>query len=126
MQKLTRRRFVGAAGATCAMPLVYVSKAFGAEYALKYANNSPITHPLTIYTTKAVERIKAESNGAIEIEVFPNNQLGGDTAMLSQLREGSIDLDRRVCCPGLDPGRHSCNRPIWTLAVSHRSPVRNS
>ena len=92
MQKLTRRRFVGAAGATCAIPLVYVSKAFGAEYALKYANNSPVTHPLTIYTTKAVERIKAESNGAIEIEVFPNNQLGGDTAMLSQLRAGSIDF----------------------------------
>jgi TRAP-type transport system periplasmic protein len=92
MQKLTRRRFVGAAGAASVVPLVYVSKAFGAEFALKYANNSPVTHPLTIFTTKAAERIKADSNGAVEIEVFPNNQLGGDTAMLSQLREGSIDF----------------------------------
>jgi hypothetical protein len=31
MQKLTRRRFVGAAGAAGVVPLVYVSKAFGAE-----------------------------------------------------------------------------------------------
>ena len=92
MQKLTRRRFVGAAGAASVVPLVYVSKAFGAEFTLKYANNSPVTHPLTIFTTKAAERIKADSNGAVEIEVFPNNQLGGDTAMLSQLREGSIDF----------------------------------
>jgi TRAP-type C4-dicarboxylate transport system substrate-binding protein len=69
MQKLTRRRFVGAAGAAGVVPLVYVSKAFGAEFTLKYANNSPVTHPLTIFTTKAAERIKADSNGAVEIEV---------------------------------------------------------
>lgn len=34
MQKLTRRRFVGAAGAASVVPLVYVSKAFGAEFTL--------------------------------------------------------------------------------------------
>ena len=63
MQKLTRRRFVGAAGAASVVPLVYVSKAFGAEFTLKYANNSPVTHPLNIRATEATERIKQETNG---------------------------------------------------------------
>jgi tripartite ATP-independent transporter DctP family solute receptor len=92
MRNLSRRRFVGAAAATCAVPLVYVSKGYAAEFQLKYANNSPVTHPLNIFTTKAIQGIKAETGGAVEIEIFPNNQLGGDTAMLSQLREGSIDF----------------------------------
>jgi tripartite ATP-independent transporter DctP family solute receptor len=39
-----------------------------------------------------MERIRQDSSGRIEIQVFPNNQLGGDTDMLSQLRTGVIQL----------------------------------
>ena len=92
MQKLTRRRFVGAAGATCAIPLVYVSKAFGAEYALKYANNSPVTHPLNIRASRRSSGSSRRPTARVEIEVFPNNQLGSDTDMLSQLRSGAIEF----------------------------------
>src|SRR5262245_65586000 len=63
-----------------------------AQFQLKYANTSPVTHPLNIRTTEAVERIKKESNGRVEIQIFPNNQLGSDTDMLSQLRSGAIEL----------------------------------
>ena len=97
MTRITRRRFVGRTAATlaatsAAVPMAYISKGFGAEFTLKYANNAVATHPLTVFTTKAAEKIKAASNGAVEIEVFPNNQLGGDTDMLSQLRSGAIDF----------------------------------
>ena len=30
--------------------------------------------------------------GRLEIQIFPNNQLGGDTDMLSQVRSGAIDF----------------------------------
>ena len=36
--------------------------------------------------------VKAESGGRLDIQVFPNSQLGSQTAMLGQLRLGSIQL----------------------------------
>jgi TRAP-type transport system periplasmic protein len=63
-----------------------------AEFTLKYANNAPATHPLTVRIKEATDAIRAETNGRVDIQVFPNNQLGGDTDMLSQLRAGGIDF----------------------------------
>jgi tripartite ATP-independent transporter DctP family solute receptor len=63
-----------------------------AEFSLKLANNSPLSHPQTIRQQQAIDRIKAATNGAVEIQLFPNNQLGSDTDMLSQLRSGAIDF----------------------------------
>src|SRR5271154_23022 len=36
--------------------------------------------------------IKSETNGKFDLQVFPNNQLGSDTDMLSQLRSGGIEF----------------------------------
>src|SRR6185436_7929655 len=33
-----------------------------------------------------------ESKGRVEIKIFPNNQLGGDTDMLAQVRSGGLDF----------------------------------
>src|SRR5881227_358809 len=41
---------------------------------------------------EAMDRIKQETNGRLEIQIFPNNQLGGDTDMLSQVRSGAIEF----------------------------------
>ena len=78
-----------AAGATIAMP--WIAKG-AAEFQLKYANNSPTAHPLNVRAVEAMERIKQETNGRVEIQIFPNNQLGSDTDMLSQLRSGAIEF----------------------------------
>ena len=90
--KTTRRSLLlagTAASATIAMP--WIAKG-AAEFQLKYANNSPTAHPLNVRAVEAAERIKKETNGRVEIQIFPNNQLGSDTDMLSQLRSGAIDL----------------------------------
>jgi TRAP-type transport system periplasmic protein len=78
-----------AAGATVAMP--WIARA-APEFSLKYANNVPLTHPLNVRAQEAMDRIKAQTNGRVEIEIFPNNQLGSDTDMLSQLRSGAIEF----------------------------------
>jgi TRAP-type transport system periplasmic protein len=78
-----------AAGTTLAMP--WVARA-APEFSLKYANNVPVTHPLNVRAKEAMDRIKAQTNGRVEIEIFPNNQLGSDTDMLSQLRSGAIEF----------------------------------
>jgi tripartite ATP-independent transporter DctP family solute receptor len=41
---------------------------------------------------QAAEKIRAESKGRMQINIFPAGQLGSDTSMLSQLRSGAIEF----------------------------------
>jgi len=59
---------------------------------LKLANDLPFSHPNTIRTQEAIERIHKEAGGLVHIDLFPNNQMGGDSDMLSQLRSGALEL----------------------------------
>jgi tripartite ATP-independent transporter DctP family solute receptor len=47
---------------------------------------------MNVRLREAVEKIKEESAGRMELQLFPNSQLGGDTDMLSQLRTGAIQM----------------------------------
>ncbi len=87
---LGRRALLG----TAALPLFAINgrPARAAEFTLKYANNVPATHPMTVRMQEAAEQILKETGGRVEVRVFPNNQLGSDTDMLSQLRSGAIEL----------------------------------
>ena len=80
------------ASATLPLFAIRARPANAAEFTLKYANNTPAIHPLTVRMTEAAERILKETDGRVEIKVFPNNQLGSDTDMLSQLRSGAIEM----------------------------------
>ena len=90
-----------AAGATIAMP--WIAKG-AAEFQFKYANNSPVAHPLNIRAVEAMERIKQETNGRVEIQIFPNNQLGSDTDMLSPTAVRRDRVFHPVRADPLDPG----------------------
>ncbi|PPQ34569.1 TRAP transporter substrate-binding protein [Rhodopila globiformis] len=90
MPTLARRSLL--AGAALPLFAIRTRPARAADFTLKLANNIPATHPMTIRQQEAANRIKAATNGAVEIQVFPNNQLGGDTDTLAQLREGAVDL----------------------------------
>ena len=89
---LVRRRVL--LGATAALPLFAINSrpAGAAEFTYKIANNTPATHPLTLRMTEAAAKILEGTGGRVEIKVFPNNQLGTDTDMLSQLRSGAIEF----------------------------------
>ncbi|MBS0244099.1 MAG: TRAP transporter substrate-binding protein [Proteobacteria bacterium] len=91
--KVDRRGFVGAmTAAVCAPAVLKITKAHGAEFTMKQANNSPVTHPQTIRQKEALEAIAKETGGKVEIQLFPNGQLGSDTDMLSQLRSGALEF----------------------------------
>jgi TRAP-type transport system periplasmic protein len=92
---LSRRRLLAAASTAAAGGLVsapFVARAQQAEFTYKYANNLPVTHPMNIRAREMADAIKAETNGRVEINIFPSNQLGSDTDMLSQLRSGGIEF----------------------------------
>jgi tripartite ATP-independent transporter DctP family solute receptor len=87
---MQRRRMLAAASA---LPLFAIARrARAAEFSYKYASNLPVSHPLNIRAQEAMTRIKAASDGRLDIGVFPNNQLGSDTDMLSQLRAGGLEF----------------------------------
>jgi len=90
---LDRRQFVQGIAATGALAAASGPVfAQSAPITLKWANNIPATHPSTVRIKEAAEAIKKDTNGKVDIQLFPNNQLGGDTDMLSQVRSGAIDI----------------------------------
>ena len=94
MPNLSRRTLIKAASlalpASLAMP--HIRSEAAAKFSYKYGNNLPLSHPLNVRAAEAVERIKKETNGDLDIRIFPNNQLGGDTDMLNQVRSGALDF----------------------------------
>lgn len=95
---VSRRVFAGgvAAGAL-ALGASRPSRA-QAKFVLKVGSDVPATHSMTIRTKEASARILAETGGQVDLQVFPNNQLGSDTDMLSQLRSGALEM---VAMPGV-------------------------
>lgn len=78
-----------------ALPLVSTIRHAGAqaaEFNYKYANNLPITHPMNVRAQEAVDKIREETGGRVAIQIFPSNQLGADTDMLSQVRSGGVEF----------------------------------
>lgn len=91
MTNITRRAVLKTLAATPAIPLLGMPLvARAAEFDLKYGNNLPLSHPLNVRAGEAAEKIRQQTNGRVDIKIFPNNQLGGDTDMLSQVRSGGI------------------------------------
>jgi tripartite ATP-independent transporter DctP family solute receptor len=68
------------------------ARAQTAEFTYKYANNLPAAHPMNLRANEAAEKIKQETGGRVVIQIFPNNQLGSDTDMLSQVRSGGVEF----------------------------------
>ena len=91
--EVSRRTLLGASAlGTAAIAAPWVARAQSAEFTYKYANNLPVAHPMNQRAKEMADAIKAETNGRVEIQIFPSNQLGSDTDMLSQLRSGGIEF----------------------------------
>src|SRR3979490_212303 len=70
----------------------FVARAQQAEFTYKYANNLPDAHPMNARAKEMAAAIKTETNGRFDLQIFPNNQLGSDTDMLSQIRSGGVEF----------------------------------
>jgi len=91
MRTISRRRLLRTGTAAAAVGIL-ARRGDAAEFSWRYANNNVVQHPMNVRLREAVERIREQSSGRMDIQIFPNSQLGGDTDMLSQLRTGAIQL----------------------------------
>jgi tripartite ATP-independent transporter DctP family solute receptor len=95
MTSMHRRKFLHAGSAAAAGVAAFgilTRRGEAAEFTWRYANNVVVAHPVNVRIREAVDKIREQSGGRIELQVFPNSQLGGDTDMLSQLRTGAIQM----------------------------------
>src|SRR6516225_3266466 len=97
MQAISRRVLlkcavgVGAAtaGSVLKAPAVLAQ---AAPVKLKFGNDLPATHSVNVRLKEAIDAITDETKGQVAISLFPNNQLGSDTDMMTQLRSGALEL----------------------------------
>jgi TRAP-type transport system periplasmic protein len=91
----SRRTLLKASAATAVLGGIgapSIARAQTAEFVYKFANNLPESHPFVARAREMAAAIKTETNGRFDLQVFPNNQLGSDTDMLSQVRSGGIEF----------------------------------
>jgi TRAP-type transport system periplasmic protein len=91
----SRRALLKASAASAVIGSVgapFVARAQQAEFTYKFANNLPDAHPLNTRAKEMSAAIKTETNGRVDVQIFPNNQLGADTDVLSQLRSGGVEF----------------------------------
>lgn len=75
-----------------ALSLCVASSAFCADYELKFgmvAGSSSNEYKAVEYFAKEVFE---NSNGKVQIDIFPNAQLGDDRSMIKQLKDGALDF----------------------------------
>ncbi len=70
---------------------LFLSCSAGAE-TFKFAHTMSTSDTMHQACLKFAELVKAKTNGAVEIAVYPSGQLGNDSQILQGVRMGSIDL----------------------------------
>lgn len=86
-----RRRLLAAG---LALPLfgILTRPASAAEFTYKLATGQDPSHPVNKRSQEAIDRIKEATGGRLEIRLFPANQLGSDTDLLGQVRNGVVEF----------------------------------
>jgi TRAP-type transport system periplasmic protein len=91
---ISRRTFCRAVAGAGLLSGAPAKTVFGqtAEFRLKYGTAFPVDHPGAVRIKEAAEAIKTETNGRVELLVFPNGQLGSEPDMFAQTRSGALEF----------------------------------
>jgi tripartite ATP-independent transporter DctP family solute receptor len=92
--RVTRSRFAGGAAAAAAFASIAVVRTpvRAAQFDYKMAHGTPTNMAVHVRSAEMWEAVKRETGGAVTVKIFPNNQLGGELAQLSQLRSGALQF----------------------------------
>ena len=89
---IQRRKFLKtgvAAGLTLGAP--YIARGAG-PLTMKLAHFSPEEHPANIAAKQFASKVEIRTNGAIKINIFPNNALGAPPEQAQGIKLGTIDM----------------------------------
>lgn len=87
---ITRKHFLSGLAATSVFAIHRARAA--RRSVIRFGLDLTSDHPTTVNITAAAKTIKDATNGEVDVQVFPNSQLGDDTHMLSNLRSGAMQM----------------------------------
>jgi TRAP-type transport system periplasmic protein len=90
--RVSRSRFVAGTASAFASIAVVRSPAKAAQFDYKMAHGTPTNMAVHVRSAEMWDAVKRETNGAIDVKIFPNNILGSELAQLSQLRSGALQF----------------------------------
>src|SRR5439155_3768441 len=89
---MDRRTFLKTgAGAGLSLGAPYIARG-QAPLTLRWAHFAPEDHPANVAAKQFASRVEARTNGAIKVNIFPNNVLGGPPEQAQQIKLGTIDM----------------------------------
>src|SRR6516165_3564544 len=95
-EPIGRRGFGAAIAAAGCMALAGATAgsaaADSAKYRLRYGTAFPADHPGVKRIQEASAAIAKETGGQVDLQVYPNSQLGSEPDMFSQTRSGALDF----------------------------------
>ena len=86
------RRKLLAAGAALPLVAIRTRPANAAEFTYKLATGQDPMHPVNKRSQEAIDRIREATGGRLEIRLFPANQLGSNSDLLGQVRNGGVEF----------------------------------
>lgn len=97
--KPMNRRIFCSAVAGASTTALFASSALSQPSVEKMSMGSvmPTSHPASTFVAAATEAIKTQTNGAVQIDFYPNSLLGSEAGLYSQLRSGAIDFAALSC-----------------------------
>lgn len=71
---------------------VVAPQALAAKYTIKFASYFGPTHPATKSMEAFKDCLEKASKGQIEVQLYPNNQLGGEEQIMDHARRGTVQI----------------------------------
>ncbi len=88
-RRLTRRQFVAGAAASVFMPAI---GARAQATVIRWGESLQNTHPQVQMAERIAREAKEKSGGRIEIQIFPNSQLGSNNDMIESVSSGALTM----------------------------------
>ncbi|MBO3761631.1 TRAP transporter substrate-binding protein [Ciceribacter sp. L1K22] len=79
--------------AATAMVLASSQFVWSADYTIRLSHGDNETNPTHLTAVKFKELVEQYSDGKVEVQIYPNNSLGGESEVAQALRMGSIDAE---------------------------------
>src|ERR1700724_3026106 len=92
MKYPSRGAFVSGCASALAGVAILGSPARAEQFKWKIGHDYPVNASIHVRLVQAVAKIRDNTNGQVDIRVYPDNTLGSGPAMLEQLRVGALEM----------------------------------
>lgn len=92
---------------------------------LRFGHAHPTSDSQHVAALEFAKKVKERTQGAIEVQVFPSNQLGNDNTMIAGVRGGTIDIEMsgNPYFTGIEPKLNVLDLPYLFDNMTHVAKV---